>query len=90
MASSHFNLIHSSIGMRPSRILAIAASLCTASAAATKPTKKFLFTGTNQAGGEFGNAIPGELGRDYIWPDPKSINVSAISGFTNKSNEKRL
>lgn len=90
MASSHFNLIHSSIEMRPSRILAFAATFCTASAAATKPTKKFLFTGTNQAGGEFGNAIPGELGRDYTWPDPKSINVSAFTEFTNESDNKRL
>lgn len=76
--------------MRPSRILAIAATFCMASAAATKPTKKFLFTGTNQAGGEFGSAIPGELGRDYTWPDPKSINVSVLTGFTNKSNKRRL
>lgn len=37
---------------------------------------KFLFTGVNEAGGEFGTALPGTLNRDYIWPKPEAIDVS--------------
>lgn len=37
---------------------------------------KFKFFGVNESGGEFGNnVIPGQLGKDYTWPSPTSIDV---------------
>jgi endoglucanase len=37
---------------------------------------KFLFTGSNEAGGEFGETnLPGKLDKDYTWPTTKSIDV---------------
>lgn len=45
--------------------------------AATGALGDFLFTGANEAGGEFGEAnLPGALGTDYIWPDTSAIDVS--------------
>lgn len=39
--------------------------------------QEFLFTGSNEAGGEFGEGnLPGALGTDYIWPDTAAIDVS--------------
>lgn len=41
--------------------------------------QQFLFTGANEAGGEFGEAnLPGALGTDYTWPDASAIDVSAV------------
>jgi endoglucanase len=53
-------------------------------ALAAPPTEKraagkFLFTGSNEAGGEFGEGnLPGTLGKDYTWPTTKSIDVRTL------------
>lgn len=40
-------------------------------------TGKFVWVGTNEAGGEFGeNNLPGTLGKDYTFPDTAAIDVS--------------
>ena len=58
--------------MRYTKSTILAASVAGASA------QEFLFTGSNEAGGEFGETVfPGELGRHYIWPEPDAIDVSA-------------
>lgn len=34
------------------------------------------FTGVNVAGGEFGNMnLPGQLNRDYVWPDKSALDT---------------
>lgn len=46
--------------------------------AASAAAQEFIFTGTNEAGGEFGESVlPGELGTHYIWPDASTIDVRA-------------
>ncbi|KAI0763305.1 endoglucanase [Trametes elegans] len=43
---------------------------------------KFKFFGVNQSGAEFGNnAVPGQLGKDYTWPEPSSIDFFLQQGF---------
>lgn len=50
--------------------------LAAAAAASGASAQEFLFTGTNQAGAEFGETVfPGELGRHYTWPTVESIDV---------------
>ena len=52
-------------------------SLVAAAAAGSASAQEFLWTGTNQAGAEFGETtFPGQLGKEYIWPTPESIDVS--------------
>lgn len=70
--------------MRSLIILVTAALAYVASGAGTKKTKKFLWTGANQAGAQFGDNLPGKLGVDYIWPTKASINVSQIKDTDNK------
>lgn len=59
-------------------IFATAAAITGVVAApATKRAGKFQFVGVNESGAEFGNtALPGQLGKDYTWPDQNAINVS--------------
>lgn len=59
-------------------ILITAASIAgTVAAPANKRATKFQFVGVNESGAEFGNAaLPGQLGKDYTWPDQNAINVS--------------
>lgn len=46
------------------------ANLETVKGRATKASAKLQFLGINESGAEFGNtAIPGELGKDYTWPN---------------------
>lgn len=60
---------------------AASASLAHAAACEAATTGEFLFTGANEAGGEFGEAnLPGVLGTDYIWPDTAAIDVSCSCG----------
>lgn len=41
-----------------------------------KRKSKFMWTGVNQSGGEFGQTtIPGTLGKQYTWPVTSSIDV---------------
>jgi endoglucanase len=41
-----------------------------------KRAGKFLFTGANEAGGEFGqDTLPGQLGKHYTWPSPSAMDV---------------
>lgn len=41
-----------------------------------KRASKFQFVGVNESGAEFGNQnLPGQLGKDYTWPDQNAINV---------------
>ncbi len=36
----------------------------------------------NESGAEFGNgAVPGELGKDYTWPSPSSVDYFMGAGF---------
>lgn len=47
-----------------------------AAAVGSASAQEFLFTGTNQAGAEFGETtFPGQLGKHYTWPTPESIDV---------------
>lgn len=42
-----------------------------------KRKSKFLFTGVNESGAEFGQGnLPGTLGTDYTWPVHSTIDVS--------------
>ncbi|KAF3931492.1 Endoglucanase [Dactylella cylindrospora] len=43
--------------------------------------RTFDLLGVNQAGPEFGEAIPGELGTDYTWPNFDSIQYFIDKGF---------
>ncbi|KAH7320736.1 glycoside hydrolase superfamily [Stachybotrys elegans] len=54
--------------------LLLATAACGALAAPAKRAGEFLFTGTNEAGGEFGTAFPGQLDEDYTWPSPSAID----------------
>lgn len=57
-------------------LLASAGASLAFAAPCTKRAGKFLFTGSNEAGGEFGEGnLPGKLGTDYIWPETSSIDV---------------
>lgn len=59
-----------------------AAAISTATALEPTKTRKhmkrasFKWVGVSESGAEFGSsAIPGELGKDYIWPEDSSIDV---------------
>ncbi|CAG9940217.1 unnamed protein product [Clonostachys rosea f. rosea IK726] len=57
-------------------LLFVAASLQVSSA------KNFTWTGSNEAGAEFGDKkLPGRLGFDYIWPTNESIDTLARTGM---------
>ncbi|KAH8714516.1 glycoside hydrolase superfamily [Ilyonectria robusta] len=61
---------------------AASASLAHAAACEAATTGEFLFTGANEAGGEFGEAnLPGVLGTDYIWPDTAAIDTLLDTGM---------
>lgn len=64
----------------------------TATTSATSPSSssslcpgtrtKFAYFGVNESGAEFGNAVvPGELGKDYTWPSPSSVDFFMGAGF---------
>jgi endoglucanase len=62
------------------KLLNIALSVTSASAVLAAPNEKragkFLFTGVNVAGGEFGSqTLPGRLGKEYTWPANSAIDV---------------
>ncbi|KAH8158876.1 hypothetical protein CIB48_g9369 [Xylaria polymorpha] len=59
----------------------ITAATIIGAAAAPPPTEKrasrFQFVGVSEAGAEFGGKnLPGQLGRDYIWPGQNAINLT--------------
>ena len=57
--------------MRFGHILIVASTVVLAIAAPSmvKRASKFQWFGVNESGAEFGSgSIPGELGKDYIWP----------------------
>lgn len=60
-------------------VLAAPAAPDAAATTTTKPNKrksKFLFTGVNESGAEFGSgALPGQLNKDYTWPAKSTIDV---------------
>ncbi|KAJ3580006.1 hypothetical protein NPX13_g555 [Xylaria arbuscula] len=65
-------------------ILTAAATLASAVAAPSskKRASKFQFVGVNESGAEFGNtALPGQLGKDYTWPDQNAINTMISKGM---------
>jgi hypothetical protein len=78
--------------MKLVEILVTASTIAGAILAAPAPTdkkdkraKKFQFVGVNESGAEFGNtALPGQLGKDYTWPDQNAINVSASLNIHRK------
>ncbi|KAF6834680.1 cellulase [Colletotrichum plurivorum] len=52
------------------------------SAAKEKRAGKFLFTGVNESGGEFGqNTLPGQLGKEYTWPNKSAIDTLRAAGL---------
>lgn len=56
---------------------AVAAPTTSSDAPVTKRKSKFLFTGVNESGAEFGQGnLPGTLGKDYTWPVHSTIDVS--------------
>ncbi|KAF5557691.1 endoglucanase 3 precursor [Fusarium mexicanum] len=58
------------------------ASLALAAPLTTRAKGKFLFTGSNESGGEFGEGnLPGTLNKDYIWPTTSSIDTLASTGM---------
>ncbi|KAH6950695.1 glycoside hydrolase superfamily [Fusarium avenaceum] len=58
------------------------ATLALAAPSTKRATGKFLFTGANESGGEFGEGnLPGQLNKDYIWPTTDSINTLASTGM---------
>jgi endoglucanase len=60
-------------------LAAVVASPTTGTATVKKRKSSFLFTGVNESGAEFGNtAIPGQLGKDYIWPVHSAIDVGTF------------
>ncbi|KAI0015669.1 glycoside hydrolase family 5 protein [Xylariomycetidae sp. FL0641] len=47
-----------------------------------KRQSKFMFTGVNESGAEFGNtALPGRLGKDYTWPAESAIQTMIDQGM---------
>lgn len=61
---------------------AVAAPTTTSSNAASvqKRKSKFLFTGVNESGAEFGQGnLPGTLGTDYTWPVHSTIDVGRVN-----------
>ncbi|KAF7561060.1 hypothetical protein G7046_g3063 [Stylonectria norvegica] len=68
--------------MRLTTLLIAGASAWVALASPSRRAGKFLFTGANEAGGEFGGStFPGVLGKDYIWPDPNAIDTLIGKGM---------
>ncbi|KAF5976902.1 putative cellulase precursor [Fusarium bulbicola] len=48
----------------------------------TPGTGKFLWVGTNEAGGEFGEGnLPGTWGKDFIFPDPSAVDTLISQGY---------
>ncbi|KAL4926595.1 glycoside hydrolase family 5 protein [Aspergillus undulatus] len=67
--------------MKNALLLALAASTALA-APQLKKRATFQYFGTNQAGAEFGeDTLPGEWGKEYIFPDPSSISTLIADGF---------
>ena len=57
-------------------------SILAAAAAGTASAQEFLWTGTNQAGAEFGETtFPGQLDKHYTWPSTASIDTLAAAGM---------
>ncbi|GJJ12964.1 hypothetical protein Clacol_007211 [Clathrus columnatus] len=54
----------------------------TSGATCPGPKTKFQYFGVNESGAEFGSTTwPGELGKDYTWPAPSSIDYFVENGF---------
>ncbi|KAH8760554.1 extracellular endoglucanase [Diaporthe sp. PMI_573] len=54
----------------------------TRNAGVEKRKSKFLFTGVNESGAEFGQGnLPGTLGTDYTWPVHSTIDTLTAKGF---------
>ncbi|KAJ5938695.1 hypothetical protein N7466_001829 [Penicillium verhagenii] len=51
------------------------------SSAVKKRSSGFTWVGCNESGAEFGSAIPGTLGTDYIWPTTSNIQVLRDAGM---------
>ncbi|KAI0181997.1 glycoside hydrolase family 5 protein [Hypoxylon sp. FL1284] len=71
--------------MRFVDVLVGAAAVSGAVAVPTKTRKRadaFQFTGVSESGAEFGNtALPGQLDKDYTWPDQSAISTLIQKGF---------
>ncbi|KAF8586781.1 glycoside hydrolase family 5 protein [Ramaria rubella] len=54
----------------------------TSGASCTGTKTKFEYFGVNESGAEFGSTTwPGQLGKDYTWPEPSSIDYFVQNGF---------
>lgn len=62
-------------------VTSVAAAPTTSSeTSVAKRKSKFLFTGVNESGAEFGSGnLPGTLGTDYTWPVHSTIDVRKTS-----------
>ncbi|KAI0422306.1 glycoside hydrolase family 5 protein [Xylaria grammica] len=70
------------------KFIEIVVTAATIASVAAGPTKKraskFQFVGVNESGAEFGNAaLPGRLGKDYIWPDQNAISTMIGKGMNS-------
>lgn len=58
-----------------------AASGASAASASLVPDVKLPYRGINLSGGEFGEALPGILGRDYKWPTTDEVDYFMAKGM---------
>ena len=67
---------------QPSSATTTATSPTSSSSLCPGTRTKFAYFGVNESGAEFGNTvIPGQLGKDYTWPSPSSIDYFVGQGF---------
>jgi endoglucanase len=84
-SSTSTSVLLSSIGLGPSSTLSApnaTSSVALPTSTSTTPSGIFQWFGVNESGAEFGNtAIPGELGKDYTWPNTSAIEVLMKKGM---------
>lgn len=68
---------------------AVAAPTTSSDTAVAKRKSKFLFTGVNESGAEFGSGnLPGTLGKDYTWPVHSTIDVSEAARLQHRRQRR--
>lgn len=69
---------------------AVAAPTTSSDASIVKRKSKFLFTGVNESGAEFGQGnIPGTLGKDYTWPVHSTIDVRKTRWISAQNQDEK-
>jgi endoglucanase len=73
------------LGLGPSSTLSVpnaTSSVPLSRSTSTSTSGVFQWFGVNESGAEFGNtAIPGELGKDYTWPNTSAIEIPMKKGM---------